>query len=208
MATGADGPHSPRPKNAPPWEEARGNEPAPWEKPEQPSAPTWQQPAAPPASGGFRLFPQTRGRQIAVIVFLVLFFIVAPLCTWLASASHGRDKAREEMRAEDARQQLSLQQREEAERLMQQAVVFLRSQYPDRNLTEAHVLEKFQDECHHGKYQTEHYEIQQATLTRRVGPKAFNVVLVCNPKSSAADKVLAGYIQFRWADAETQMEWR
>jgi hypothetical protein len=99
-------------------------------------------------------------------------------------------------------------ERAEAESVINAAIAEIRSQY-EKHVPPHAIVQQMGQRFARGEYETPHYRVSQATLTRRTGPGVPEVVVVCVPKVTATDQRASGYAEFRWAsDQPVKLEWK
>lgn len=190
-----------------PWEEGGQSPVPPAPMPPAQYAPPPPHPAPATQQGGFKLFPTDRRRQILVIAFLVVFFIVGPFLMWLG---RGGPKGRERAAGpETPEQQLQIveRQRTVAEDLLRRAVVHLRSQDDGKEVTRRRIIGEL--EAAATGWRTEHYGLTQVTANSAPSnTRKFDVVLICMPLPAATEKEIAGYARFSWSSSVVTIEWK
>jgi hypothetical protein len=192
-----------------PWETAaKPGAPAPWESADAAPAPPAPQPMpVPPPRGGFKLMPESRTRQILVIAFLVVFFIVGPLLIWLGRGGPGEFRKFPDAEELEHQKQLLERQRAEADEMFHRAVVYLRSEDDGNPTTRNRLRAELEEAGKKGAWKTEHYQLLQVTGNKARPGQDYDVVLVCMPLPGAADPESAGYARFHWNSPDVAIEW-
>jgi hypothetical protein len=171
---------------------------APWEKAQ--NVPARAKPPA-PTSGIDK-------RRRNLVIGLVAFFVLGPALIAGINFFVGDDDEEVTQQITPADEETILNERREAERVINAAIAEIRGKYAGQVAPQtimAHMEERFAK----GEFETAHYRVAQATLTRRKGPNAYDVIVVCVPKDTATNKRASGYAEFRWAaDQPIKLEWR